>query len=77
MTPPTPDAPARQLAQAQTTEYSQWVAARDIYHGTALAYRKGDPVPASNVKAHGYDRTGDATATNDSAAPAATRKGSN
>ena len=39
-------------------EYGQWVANQDIPHGTVLAYRAGDPVPASNVELHGYDRAG-------------------
>jgi hypothetical protein len=44
------------LRQAQQDEYSQYVATSDIYWGNALAYRPGDPVPASNVKVHGYDK---------------------
>jgi len=43
---------------SQVEEYSQWVAAGDIYHGNALAYTKGMPVPASNVIAHNYDAAG-------------------
>lgn len=43
---------------SQVEEYSSWVAASDIYVGRALAYVKGDPVPASNVITHNYDRDG-------------------
>lgn len=43
---------------SQVEEYSQWIAAGNIYHGNALAYTEGDPVPASNVKAHDYDVKG-------------------
>lgn len=43
---------------SQVEEYSQWEAAGDIYHGNALAYTAGDPVPASNVVAHDYDAQG-------------------
>lgn len=42
----------------QAAEYGQWVAKERIYHGTALAYLPGDPVPASNVAAHKYDEAG-------------------
>lgn len=44
--------------KAQIDEYSEWVAAQDIYAGLALAYREGDPVPKSNVVAQGYDKNG-------------------
>lgn len=44
--------------RAQLAEYTQWVASQDIYAGTALAFRKGDPVPASTVKAQGFDKNG-------------------
>ncbi len=40
---------------SQVEEYGSWVAAQDIYHGNALAYTAGDPVPASNVKQYDYD----------------------
>lgn len=52
--PPAPDAAARDLMAAQTKEYNTYVATQDIYVGVALAYRAGDPVPVSNVEAHGY-----------------------
>lgn len=42
----------------QTAEYSRWVANQDIFVGNALAYRTGDPVPASNVARFGYDQLG-------------------
>ncbi len=44
--------------QAQAEEYGTWVAAQDIWEGTALAYRTGNPVPRSNVERHGYDQRG-------------------
>lgn len=43
---------------AQQKEYGQYVAATEIYVGNALAYAPGHPVPASNVKLHGYDKNG-------------------
>lgn len=43
---------------AQAEEYSQWEAAGEIYHGNALAYTEGMPVPASNVIAHDYEVQG-------------------
>lgn len=45
---------ARDLRAEQAKEYGQYVAAQDIHVGYALAYRAGDPVPASNVNANGY-----------------------
>lgn len=44
--------------QSQVEEYGAWVAAGDIYVGNALAYTEGDPVPATNVAAYGYDVAG-------------------
>jgi hypothetical protein len=44
--------------QAQAAEYGAWVAAEDIFVGMACAYRRGDPVPKSNVEAHGYAARG-------------------
>lgn len=48
-------APVAEYVAAQADEYGQWIAAEDIFVGTARAYRKGDPVPASNVALHQYD----------------------
>ncbi len=48
----------RAFLDAQAAEYGQWVAKDRIYHGVALAYLPGDPVPASNVAAHKYDEAG-------------------
>lgn len=45
---------ARDLRAEQAKEYGQYVAVQDIHVGFALAYRAGDPVPASNVDAHDY-----------------------
>lgn len=39
-------------------DYSQYVATETIYYDGAVAYREGDPVPASNVERHGYDEAG-------------------
>ena len=57
---PTGDAPdeLEEYKRRQFREYNQWVAAQDIYAGQALAYRKGDPVPVSNVELHSYDKMG-------------------
>jgi hypothetical protein len=43
---------------AQAVEYGTWVAREDIFHGSALAYVAGHPVPVSNVERHGYDELG-------------------
>jgi hypothetical protein len=59
-------------AKAIEDEYSQYVATRDIYHDGGLAYRTGDPVPASNVKAHSYDENGLVSKAGTKAAAAAT-----
>lgn len=45
-----------ELRQAQQDEYNTWVAKVDIPHGAVLAYRAGDPVPASNVERWKYDK---------------------
>lgn len=48
-------------------EYDQYVASRDIHYPLSnvggLAYRHGDPVPASNVALHDYDALGLVTPT--------------
>lgn len=58
----TSGAPTFEAAMAwrasQVEEYGSWIAAGNIYHGNALAYTEGDPVPASNVIAYNYDRDG-------------------
>jgi hypothetical protein len=52
-----PDWEARRLEQIE--EYSTYVAAEDIDAAPGVrAYNIGDPVPVSNVKLHGYDKTG-------------------
>jgi hypothetical protein len=43
---------------AQEAEFAEWVAARDIYFGIALAHRTGDPISKSNVERHGYAKNG-------------------
>lgn len=58
MTKPAEPEAWEELRAAQYDEYSQWIATGPIYVGTALAYNEGDPVPASNVKALGYDKSG-------------------
>ncbi|MDR7278934.1 hypothetical protein [Catenuloplanes atrovinosus] len=57
-TAPAPDAAAREHLAEQAKEYGTYVATTDIYVGMALAYREGDPVPVSNVEAHGYEKNG-------------------
>jgi hypothetical protein len=49
---------AEEAIAAADKEYGAWVATQQIYVGTALAYNEGDPVPASNVARHGYDKAG-------------------
>lgn len=44
--------------EAQRAEYGTYRAKGPIFVGTALAYREGDPVPASNVERHKYDAMG-------------------
>jgi hypothetical protein len=69
---PAPDAAARDLMAEQAKEYGQYVATQDIYVGVALAYRQGDPVPASNVERHGYDKNQQVAKVGTKAAGAAT-----
>jgi hypothetical protein len=54
----TPMMSAEQYAATVQDEYGDYVATEPIYVGNALAYNVGDPVPKSNVSAHGYDQTG-------------------
>lgn len=49
---------AEDLRREIEEDYGQWVAVENIYHGTALAYAVGHPVPHTNVQLHGYDKTG-------------------
>ena len=53
----TPEA-LQQYMAAQIYEYSQWIAATEIYDGNALAFPKGYPVPVSTVERLGWDRIG-------------------
>ena len=58
--------PVAEDLEAQRKEYSTYVANRPIATPDgALAYNTGDPVPVSNVEAHGYDKmpTGDGSKT--------------
>ena len=57
---PVPEVPAdvQEYRDAHAKEYGQYVANQQIYVGSALAYDVGHPVPASNVKLHGYDKNG-------------------
>lgn len=50
--------PVAEDVAAQVHEWGQYVASEDIRVGLALAYAKGDPVPAANVALHGYDEAG-------------------
>jgi hypothetical protein len=56
--PPSTPEEVEQLRAAQEDEYGVWVAVTPIAFNGALAYLPGDPVPVSNVKAHGYDKAG-------------------
>lgn len=47
-------ATAEDAIEANRKEYSQFVASKDIKFGTALAFNKGDAVPADNVARHKY-----------------------
>lgn len=51
-------ATAEDALAANRKEYGQYVAAKPISFGTALAYNKGDAVPADNVARHGYLESG-------------------
>lgn len=44
--------------EAQAKEYATFVAVSPIFHNGARAYNPGDPVPASNVEAYGYEADG-------------------
>lgn len=46
--------------EAQRHEYAQYVAAKPIHFGVALAYNPGDQIPASNVERWKYLETGQA-----------------
>lgn len=48
-----PTMTAAELRAAQEAEYGMFVAAQDIYHGTALAFRLGQAVPVSSVSDDG------------------------
>lgn len=47
---------ALKARQELLKDWTQFVAADDIMHGGVLAYAKGSPVPASNVKRWQYDK---------------------
>lgn len=55
---PAPPMTLEQLKAAQAEEYGQHVAVTAIEHDGVRAYNRGDPVPASNVKRHGYEAAG-------------------
>lgn len=63
-----------QYQQALADDYGQYVAKQPIYHDGALAYDTGHPVPASNVKLHGYDKNGLVAKRGTKAADAATEE---
>ena len=73
MSSSTPETAEEYLAR-QDAEWSQFVAVQDIYHNGVLAARVGDPIPASNVSAHGYDEAGLVAKTTTKAAKAAISK---
>ena len=51
-------APIAEDLAAQATEYGTYVAVSPIDVDGVRAYNTGDPVPLSNVKAHGYHNLG-------------------
>src|SRR5262245_16766144 len=55
---PLSDPALDEYRKAQEEEYGTWVAATDIFAGTALAYIEGDAVPKSNVERFKYDTMG-------------------
>lgn len=62
--PQTPD----EYEAAVAEEWGQFVAAAPIYFDGVLAYQAEAPVPASNVKAYGYEKQGLVKRTNTKAA---------
>jgi len=56
MTVPIEDSELDAYRKEQMIEYGTWEAIGDIHFDGVLAYRKGDPVPVSNVKKYGYDK---------------------
>lgn len=57
--------PVAEDIEKQRVEYGTYVANRPINVDGVRAYNTGDPVPVSNVEAHGYDKvpTGDGNKT--------------
>lgn len=53
----TPDELDRYMKE-QMWEYSHFVAATDIYVGSALAFTAGSPVPKSTVEAQNWEKMG-------------------
>lgn len=53
-------ATAEEAVEATRKEYSQYVAPDPIYVGTALAFNKGDAIPASTVERLGWASEGKA-----------------
>lgn len=51
-------AETEKYAQEQEQEYGTYIAAMNIKLDGSLAYRKGDPIPVSNVKKYGYEDNG-------------------
>lgn len=51
------------LRRELEAEYGTYVAVDAIHHDGVRAYNAGDPVPASNVRTHGYDKAGLVTKT--------------
>lgn len=47
-----------QYKQMQIEEYGTYIAASDIFVGTARAFAPGHPVPKSTAEAQGWDRNG-------------------
>jgi hypothetical protein len=66
---------AEQALEAQRAEYGRYVAKEDIYVGTALAFRAGDPVPVGHVESGAVDKAQVVGATTKAAAAVTTKEG--
>lgn len=62
---------AEALRKAQADEWGQFVAVAPIDYDGVRAYNTGDPVPATNVRLHGYEAAGLVAKTSTKAAAAA------
>jgi hypothetical protein len=70
------DSPTSDYRKEQEAEYGEFVALTQILYDGALAYNPGDPVPKTNVDAHGYLEQGVVARRTTKAAKAATEPAS-